>query len=168
MQAKNLYSGLLIFVLSLLINCMEPEGDFGWATSLDEGISELEKEFHIQTEYQMMREDLLFSPNETIHFVYKFSSNVTSKDEFYFSLNKKSIDYLEIDLRKKSIEEGGPIIRDSYTGLEIGDYLLKVAYEGDVFDQVEFKVLPEEGYFSKTLEYELGSEIEDEIIRYSK
>jgi hypothetical protein len=147
---------------------MEPEGNFGWATSLDEGMSELDKEFHIQTEYQMMREDLLFSPNETIHFVYKFNSNVSPKKEFYFSLNKKSIDYLEIDLRKKSIEEGAPIIRDSYTGLEIGDYLLKVAYEGDVFDQVEFKVLPEEGYFSKTLEHELSGEIEDDIIRYSR
>jgi hypothetical protein len=168
MQKRIISSGFLFFILGFLIHCGEPKGNFGWATSLDEGTSILDKEFHVQTEYQMMREDLLFSPNETIHFVYSFDSSVSPKDEFFFSLNRKSIDYLEIDLRKKSIEEGGAVIRDSYTGLEVGDYLLKVAFEGDVFDQVEFKVLPEDGYFTENLERELTGEIEDEIIRYSR
>lgn len=160
--------GLLAVLLALTLNCGAPKGNFGWATSLDEGISEIDKEFHVQTEYQMMREDLVFSPNETIHFVYAFKSHVSAKDEFYFSLNRKSIDYLEIDLRRKTIEEGASVIRDSFSGLEVGDYLLKVAYEGDVFDQVEFKVFPEDGYFTENLDRELTGEIQDDIIRYSR
>lgn len=151
---------ILPFVLILLF-CGKPEGNFGWATTLDEGISEIDQEFHLQTQFQMSREDLFFSPDETIHFVYIFDSRVSQKDEFFFSLNKKSIDFLEIDLRRKSIEEGSPIIRDKYRGLGVGDYRLKVAYEGDVFDEVDFKVLPDEEYFK-------GGEENDEIIRYSK
>jgi|JI8StandDraft_1071087.scaffolds.fasta_scaffold233011_2 hypothetical protein len=159
---------ILICISFLLVNCGSPEGNIGWMTTYDEGMSELDREFGIQTDFQMTRTDLFFSPQETIHFVYVFNSRVSSSDEFYFSLNKKSIDYLEVDLRRKTIEEGNPVIRDYYRGLGIGDYLLKIAYEGEVFDQVEFKVLPEEGYYAETIEGDLTVEIEDEIVRYSR
>lgn len=157
-----------IFSLLFFFQCGSPKGEFGWATTNDVGISLIDKEFSIQKQFVMTREDLFFTPEDTIHFVYSFSSYVSKDDEFFFSLNKKSIDYLEIDLRRKNIEEGNTVIRDKYQGLEVGDYLLKVAYEGDVFDQVEFKVMPEDGYFTENLEKELNEDVEDDILRYSR
>ncbi|MCC5815295.1 MAG: hypothetical protein JJT78_11100 [Leptospira sp.] len=159
---------IYVILFLLVINCGSPKGNFGWTTTMDEGISEIDREFKLQTQFQMSREDLFFSLDETIHFVYIFESRVSHKDEFFFSLNKKSIDYLEIDLRRKSIEEGNPIIRDKYRGLDIGDYRLKVAYEGDVFDEVDFKVMPDDEYFKAGSEEDLTEESTDEIIRYSK
>lgn len=159
-----------VFVLSVLLSthCGGYKGEFGWATTIDEGISPLEQEFMIQTQFEMTREDLFFTPEDTIHFVYSFSSYVSKDDEFFLSLNRKSIDYLEVDLRRKKIEEGKPIIRDSYRSLEVGDYILKLAYEGEVFDEVGFKVMPEDGYFTDNLERDLMDETEDDIIRYSR
>lgn len=150
-------------LLFLFVNCGIPSGEFGWAVTNDEDISPIEEEFYVQTQFEMARQNLYFSPNDTIHYVYIFSREVDPKKEFFVSLNKKSIDYLEIDLRRKRVEEN--MLRDKYKNLEIGEYLLKIAFEGDVFDSVHFKVLPEEGYY--TSENGIYSE-EDEIIRYSK
>ncbi|WCL49984.1 hypothetical protein [Leptospira sp. GIMC2001] len=169
MFSRIITSSVLALVFSIfLVSCGDPKGNFGWAVSFEEGTSELDKDFNVQTEFTMTREDLIFSPQDTIHFVYVFDSGASPEKEFYFSLNKKSIDYLEIDLRRKMIEEGNAVIRDSYIGLGVGEYLLKAAFEGDVFDQVEFKVLPEDGFFTESLERDLSTEIEDEIIRYSR
>ncbi len=156
------------FLIGFLPCCGNLEGDFGWNPVQEEGISPLEEEFIIHTQYRVSRKDLYFSPNDTIYFVYIFKSKVTPSQEFFFSLNKKSIDYLEIDLRRKRIEEGDPVIRDKYKGLDIGDYMLKVAYEGEVFDSVQFQILPEDGYFTENLERDLEGSTEDEIILYSR
>lgn len=165
---RFLRDSITLLLIVFFYSCGSPSGSIGWMTTYDEGMTELDREFGIQTDFQMTREDLFFTPQETIHFVYVFDSRVSPNDEFYFSLNKKSIDFLEVDLRRKTIEEGNPVIRDYYRGLAIGDYLLKIAYEGEVFDEVEFKVLPEEGYYADTLESDLSIDIEDDIIRYSR
>jgi hypothetical protein len=164
MQARFFLAGILLFIW----NCGEHSGRFGWATSVSGDLGVLERQFYVPTQFEMTREELYFSPGDTIHFVYEFDSSVAPTDEFLFSLNKKSIDYLEIDLRIKTIEEGKPVIRDHYTGLNVGEYLLKIAYEGEVFDTVEFQVLPDESYFVENLDSDGNPDTEDEIIRYSR
>ncbi len=120
------------------------------------------------TDYKMMRDGLIFSPSDTIHYVYQFSRNPGSETDFYISLNRYELDFVEIDIKKKNVEVESGAIRDSFSELRTGEYLIKIVYEGDVVDEVKFQVLPEEGYTEETVEQELAAEQEDEIIKYSR
>ncbi len=160
----------LAFLLAFLttINCGIPKGEFGWATSHAQGLDIMAREIQIITDYKMMRDSLIFSPNDTIHYVYSFSRNPGVETDFYISLNRYQLDYVEIDIKKKNVELESGSIRDSFSQLRTGDYLLKIVYEGEVIDEVKFQVLPEEGYTEEIIEQELAAEQEDEIIKYSR
>lgn len=115
-----------------------------------------------------MRDGLIFSPNDTIHYVYTFSRNPGIETDFYISLNRYELDYVEIDIKKKNVEAESASIRDSFSQLRTGEYLIKIVHDGEVLDEVKFQVLPEEGYTEEIIEQELAAEQEDEIIKYSR
>ncbi|GBF50290.1 lipoprotein [Leptospira ryugenii] len=165
---RSLKGFFLCLSLFPLIHCGVPSGEFGWATSDSQKLSILEREIQTITDYKMMRDGLIFSPKDTIHYVYQFSRNPGLESDFYISLNRYELDFVEIDIKRKRVEPDSLAIRESYTGLRAGEYLMKVVHEGDVVDEVKFHVLPEEGYTEDTIEQELASEQEDEIIKYSR
>lgn len=153
----------------LLSFCQPARGEFGFAVTNDEGKDILEKEISQVTDYKMMRTGVIFSPDDTIHYVYKFKWNLfdynySSRDEFYVVLEKESLGFVEIELKKKFIEKDSYSLKDKFQNLDVGRYNLKVAYEGDVIDSIIFEVIPEEGY---KVTDDTGVE-PDEIIRYSK
>jgi len=158
----------LLIVILLTVNCGIPKGDFGWATSKAEKLDILERHIQMITDYKMMRDGLIFSPNDTIHYVYTFSRNPGTETDFYISLNRYELDYVEIDIKKKNVETESASIRDSFSQLRTGEYLIKIVHEGEVVDEVKFQVLPEEGYTEETIEQELAADQEDEIIKYSR
>ncbi|WP_411824698.1 LIC_12238 family plasminogen-binding lipoprotein [Leptospira sp. 'Mane'] len=159
---------ILIPALGFMINCGVPKGEFGWATSKTGDLDILEKHIMIITDYKMMRDGLIFSPTDTIHYVYTFSRNPGTETEIYISLNRYELDYVEVDIKKKFAEQESNSIRDEFTGLIAGEYLLKIVHEGETVDEVKFQVLPEEGYTEDTIEQELATDEKDELIKYSR
>lgn len=162
---------LLIFTLTL-INCGDEVGQFGFAKTHDEGKTDLELDLAKATEYKMMREKIIFSPRDTIHYVYLFSSSplatYSKTDEFSVSLEKESLGFVEIDLKKKYMNAENKAIQDKFKNLEIGHYIMKISFEGELIDSVYFDVVPDEGYsLDDSEENSIDSE-KDEIVRYSK
>jgi hypothetical protein len=162
------YRLTFLFVILFTANCGIPKGDFGWATSKAENLDILERHIQMITDYKMMRDGLIFSPSDTIHYVYTFSRNPGIETDFYISLNRYELDYVEIDIKKKNVEAESASIRDNFSQLRTGEYLIKIVHEGEVVDEVKFQVLPAEGYTEETIEQELAAEQEDEIIKYSR
>ena len=155
---------LLIF-LFLLAGCGTTEGDFGWAVT-KAGLDRIEKKLYAVTDYKMMREDLIFSPNDTVHLVYRFHTPPMNGKDFYLALYKNSLSYVEQDLKRIRYDEDSKSLKATFDNLEAGNYLVKVATdEGEMFDSVTFDIIPEDEYFT---EDEFDQSEEDEIIRYSK
>ncbi len=159
----------VLFCFLLFGNCAPATGEFGWAVTNDQGKDILEKSLMQITDYKMMRDNVIFSPRDTIHYVYKFKwglfqKNYSSKDEFFVSLEKESLGFVEIELKKKFLDEDSYSLKDKFSNLEVGTYNLKIAYDEEVLDSVIFEVAPEEGY---QLRDDLETET-DEIIRYSR
>ncbi|ABZ96628.1 Hypothetical protein LEPBI_I0490 [Leptospira biflexa serovar Patoc strain 'Patoc 1 (Paris)'] len=152
----------------LLIQCGVPKGEFGWTTTKMEEMDILEQHIQTITDYKMMRDDLIFSPTDTIHYVYQFSRNPGLETDFHISLNRYELDFVEIDIKKKRAEPDTLAIRDEFSLLRTGEYLIKIVYEGDTVDEVKFRVLPDEGYTRENLEQELAGDQTDEIIKYSR
>ena len=159
---------MLLLPILFLIYCGVPKGEFGWANTNSQDIDELERHWMTVTDFKMMRDDLIFSPKDTIHFVYTFERSPGAETVFHLSLNRYELDYVEIDIKPKSIDPDTNSLRDQYDKLALGNYLLKIVHEGETIDSVPFQVLPDAGYAQSTLEQELSGTEEDEIIKYSR
>lgn len=118
----------------------------------------------------MMSEKLIFSPKDTIHYVYIISGNplsgISSEDEIFVSLEKESLGYVEIDIKKKLVETSSNSLKDKFKNLEVGHYIMKIGINGELVDSVMFDVVPDEGYEIKDTVDE--DEEKDDIIRFSK
>ncbi len=152
-----------LIILFFLFNCGN-NGEFGWATTDDSEKSILEKEVYNVTDFKMTRKNLVFSPNETIHYIYTFDSNPGPSVEYVIRLEKESMGFVEIDLKKKFIEPESSSLKDKFANLEVGKYRLQIVLEQEVIDNIEFDVIGDEGYPLK----EEISEIKDDILKYSK
>ncbi|PJZ38189.1 hypothetical protein CH354_02830 [Leptospira levettii] len=165
---KNTTRFLTTLSLLVFIQCGVPKGEFGWTTTKMEEMDILEQHIQTITDYKMMRDDLIFSPTDTIHYVYQFSRNPGLETDFHISLNRYELDFVEIDIKKKRVEPDSLAIRDEFSLLRTGEYLIKIVHEGDTVDEVKFRVLPDEGYTQENLEQELAGDQTDEIIKYSR
>ncbi|EQA52729.1 LIC_12238 family plasminogen-binding lipoprotein [Leptospira kmetyi] len=120
--------------------CFKPTGEFGWALLDEEKFDVLEKKIMTVGEYTITRENLIFSDDKTIRYIYRFSRSVPETAETYVSLSRFQLGYNEMDVLRKRPNPVSKTIEGSFQGLSPGKYLLKVAYEGDVIDEVEFLV----------------------------
>lgn len=152
----------LIFIFST--NCFKPTGEFGWAVMDEEKFNILEKKIMTVGEYTITRENLIFPDDKTIHYIYRFSRAVPETAETYVSLSRFQLGYNELDVLRKRPNPISKTIEGSFQGLTPGKYLLKVAYEGDVIDEVEFLVRTPQGSFSE----EPSSQADDDIEKAMK
>lgn len=168
MFPKKVLLTLLLFSFFSIIHCGPPSGEFGFATTNDEEIDIIEKELYNATDYIVTRNNLYFTPKDTIHYLYTFKRSPGSK-EFVVTLQKESLGFVEIDLKKKTPGEDG-LIKDRFSNLEVGRYQLNLVYDQEVIDSVIFNVIYEEGYSSQLdgLENDTEEKEEDEIIKYSR
>ncbi|WP_225913542.1 LIC_12238 family plasminogen-binding lipoprotein [Leptospira yasudae] len=120
--------------------CFKPTGDFGWALLDEDKFNVLEKKIMTVGEYTITRENLIFPDDKTIRYIYRFSRSVPETAETYVSLSRFQLGYNEMDVLRKRPNPISKTIEGSFQGLSPGKYLLKVAYEGDVIDEVEFLV----------------------------
>lgn len=167
-------SGILLVIL-WSIGCDRPiEGEFGWASTDDRGIVDPELSLLQQTEFRLGRENLYFFNYETIWWVYQINGGSYDSGEFLAALYEDNItpEPVERDLRRVLVREGDGVglIRQFYEPLEPGRYLLKIAHNSVVVDQVRFHVVPPGGPAAMGLsEEELEDDAEeDEILLYSR
>lgn len=160
---------ILIFTLiAFIINCGPSSGEFGWATTQDQDKSVLERELYMVTDFKMTRANLIFSPSDTIHYIYTFSRHPGELAEFIVTLEKESLGFVEIDLKRKLVETETTSLKDRFVRLSPGKYRLQVAYDQEVIDSIEFDVLPEEGYSVERINIDKDQEEMDDIIKYSR
>ncbi|MDV6236844.1 hypothetical protein CH379_014540 [Leptospira ellisii] len=136
----NLIRVLVAFFFLTTISCLKPSGDFGWAVLDEDSFDLLEKKNMTVGEYTITRNDLVFPEDKTIHYIYRFSRSVPETAETYVSLSRFQLGYNELDVLRKRPNPTSHTISGSFRDLTPGKYLLKVAYEGDVIDEVEFLV----------------------------
>ena len=127
----------------------EVHGTFAWAGNDDRGIEEPERSLLLSTEFRIGRDDLYFFDYESIWWIYQIRGGSYDGSGFLAALYENNLtpDPVEVDLRRVPIQRDGccDYIRQSYESLDPGRYLLKIAYNSQVVDQVEFTVIPPEG-----------------------
>ncbi|HMV43619.1 MAG TPA: hypothetical protein PK079_14680 [Leptospiraceae bacterium] len=159
---------LLLILVVFIANCGPSKGEFGWATTQDENKNILEREIYTVTDFKMTRVNLIFSPSDTIHYVYTFSRHPGEGSKFIVTLEKESMGFVEIELKEKTIEPETNSLKDKFIRLNPGHYRVQVVFEEEVIDNIEFDVLPEEGYTVESVDLDNDKEEQDDIIRYSR
>ncbi|MBK8393967.1 MAG: hypothetical protein IPL26_01825 [Leptospiraceae bacterium] len=159
---------LFLVFISLIVNCGPSGGEFGWATTQDGEKSVLERELYMVTDFKMTRANLIFSPSDTIHYIYTFSRHPGELTEFIVTLEKESLGFVEIDLKRKLLESESNSLKDRFVGLSPGKYRLQVVYDQEVIDSIEFDVLPEEGFSIENVNIDKDKEETDDILKYSR
>ncbi len=142
---------LLLVVTLGLAACNQPiQGQFGWSATDDRGLVEPEKSLLIEKSYRLARSNLYFFDYETIWMVYQISEGTYDPGEgFIVALyeNNDTPNPVEVDLRQVLVQQsdGKGYIRQQYDPLNSGRYLLKIAYNSVMFDQIKFQVVPPGG-----------------------
>ena len=173
LMLQKTYIKFLFLLFIIFINsCGDQAGEFGFAVTQDAGKTDLELDLEKVNEYKMMKEKIIFSPKDTIHYVFRFAQNplapYSSKDEFSVSLEKESLGFVEIDLKKKFMNTDSTVLQDKFKNLDIGHYVMKISFEGELIDSVYFDVVPDEGYSLKDDDDNFKDTEKDEIVRYSR
>lgn len=138
--SASIRSFALVWLCASATACFKPTGEFGWALLDEDKFNVLEKKIMTVGEYTITRENLIFPDDKTIRYIYRFSRSVPETAETYVSLSRFQLGYNEMDVLRKRPNPISKTIEGSFQGLSPGKYLLKVAYEGDVIDEVEFLV----------------------------
>ncbi|MEI1279963.1 hypothetical protein V6Z05_16650 [Leptospira venezuelensis] len=139
------FSYFIILLYSFfLVSCLGMSGEFGWALVDETKQSLLEKKFTTVQEFTLTREKLIFPTNKTLVYIYKFSRVPNPEAEIYVSLSRFQVGFNEIEVTRKRPEISSSSIRGRFQELIAGKYLVKVSYEGEVIDQVEFRVIEPE------------------------
>ncbi|MCB1158377.1 MAG: hypothetical protein H7A25_05175 [Leptospiraceae bacterium] len=158
----------VFFLLLLFSHCGVPSGNFGWHVSDEREIDLLEKELFVVTEYTVTRENLFFSPKDTIHFMYMFDRSPGSGKSFIVTLEKESLGFVEIEVKTKSVEKDTNYLKGKFENLAEGKYRLNIVHDQNVIDTVMFNIIPEEGFSFTTDRLSEDAEETDEIIKYSR
>ncbi len=168
---------LLLQLILFFANCGSSTGEFGWTVTRAEIDDPLFHVTNTNTDFTMARENVTFEIEDTIHYIYilppvkmNFLSflDFSGPSEYMVALDKESLGFVEVDLKRKKIEQGNNLLRGSFSGLEPGNYRIKIVYDQEVVDSLDFKVLPKESYYSALDETGSLESETDEIVKYSR
>lgn len=142
---------LLLLALSTL-NCsfFKGKGQFAFTVADHSNLPVLEQHFFQPKRFVKPLAKPIFERDDVLWYAYRPYSVKTGR--FYgISLQKKSLGYQEIDLRNRTIAEGQGMLIDHYKQLEEGEYRLKIAYDNEVIDQIDFIVVGDSA--SESIDY---------------
>ena len=162
----------ILFVCMGLMSCgMKIEGEFGWARTDDRDIGDVEKNITHVSEYALDVDALNFYDYETIWWMYIIRSGSYEREGFLAALyeNNNTPQPVEVDLRQVYVEKNGGenIIRQSYSPLRPGRYLIRLANESIVIAEKDFVVFPAPGSTRFDENASDGEENTDPIVEYS-
>ncbi|TGK13091.1 hypothetical protein EHO60_02510 [Leptospira fletcheri] len=163
---RNLLRALSVLLFSLFFGtCLGMKGEFGWALLDEDQLDFLEKKMTHVSEFTLTREKLVFPGDKTLVFIYKFSKLPDPEAPTYVSLSRFQLGFNEIEVSRKRPDLSTSTIRGSFRDLPEGKYLLKVSYDEEVIDSVEFRIVSPEG--GQEEDEEAGTD-SDDIKKYSK
>ncbi len=136
---------------ALSIGCGNGRGRFAFTVADHTDLPALEQRFFQPHRFVRFENKPIFERDDVVWYAYKPVSPKNNK--FYgISLQKKSLGYQEIDLRNRTIADGQGMLIDHYKGLEEGEYRMKIAYNNEVIDQIDFVVVADSA--SESIDYE--------------
>nr|WP_246050800.1 hypothetical protein [Leptospira langatensis] len=153
---------MIFYCILFLSSCLGMTGEFGWAVLDESKLGSLEKKFGNVQEFTLTREKLVFPSDKTLVYLYKFSKMPNPEAEIYVSLSRFQVGFNEIEVKRKRPDTSTSSITGSFQELVPGKYLMKISYEGDVIDNVEFKVIEPEP------QEEEKEQTADDIEKYTK
>lgn len=141
---------LVCLMAFMALACSRGRGQFAFTVADPGALSAMEQHFFQPQRFVRPTAKPIFERDDVLWFAYRPSS-VKTGSYYGISLQKKSLGYQEIDLRNRMIIEGQNLLIDHYRSLEEGEYRLKIAYGGDVIDQVDFIVVGDSA--SESIDY---------------
>jgi hypothetical protein len=140
---------LFYILLTLFVSCARKiQGEFAWNTFYDRDLPPLERSLLQPTQFRFGRENLYFSDQNTIWWMYRIDEIGFGTRSLLAALYSVSgsAEPVEIDLREVPVEKSGDILllRQYYNPLPAGDYTLKIAHESVPVDEVSFSVISDE------------------------
>jgi hypothetical protein len=144
---------LLCLVAWATGGCMffKGRGQFAFTIADHSNLPVLEQHFFQPQRFVKPATKPIFERDDVVWYAYRPYS--LKSGQFYgISLQKKSLGYQEIDLRNRTIAEGQGMLIDHYKQLEEGEYRLKIAFDNEVIDQIDFIVVGDSA--SESIDYE--------------
>lgn len=136
---------------ALSTGCARSRGRFAFTVADHTDLPALEQRFFQPQRFVRFDNKPIFERDDVVWYAYKPVSPKSNK--FYgISLQKKSLGYQEIDLRNRTIADGQGMLIDHYKGLDEGEYRMKIAYDNEVIDQIDFVVVADSA--SESIDYE--------------
>lgn len=163
LHQKTIGFALLLSLIHL--SCLGMTGEFGWALVDESKLGPLEKKSSAIQEFALTREKLIFPTDKTLVYLYKFSRTPNPEAEIYVSLSRFQVGFNEIEVKRKRPDLTNSTISGNFGELIEGKYLLKISYEGEVIDNVEFRVVDTRETEQESEERETGT---DDIQKYTK
>lgn len=126
-------------------------GQFAFTIADHSNLPVLEQHFFQPQRFVKPATKPIFESDDVVWYAYR--PYAIKNGQFYgISLQKKSLGYQEIDLRNRTIAEGQGMLIDHYKQLEEGEYRLKIAFDNEVIDQIDFIVVGDSA--SESIDYE--------------
>ena len=146
---------LVLLVLGTILDCGRGRGRFAFTVADHQDLPVLQQHFFQPQRFVRFDTKPVFERDDVLWYAYKPVSPKANK--FYgISLQKKSLGYLEVDLRNRTIADGVGLLIDHYKALEEGEYRLRIAYNDEVIDQIDFIVVGDS--VSESIDYEKDEE----------
>ncbi|MBL8035412.1 MAG: hypothetical protein JNJ69_17050 [Leptospiraceae bacterium] len=142
---------ILLAAAGLTIACGNGRGKFAFTVADHTGLPALEQRFFQPQRFVRYGMRPIFERDDVIWYAYR---PVSPKPGKYYgiSLQKKSLGYQEIDLRNRTIADGQGMLIDHYRSLEEGEYRMKIAYDNQVIDQIDFIIVADSA--SESIDFE--------------
>jgi hypothetical protein len=141
---------LLIALSASGCNFFKGRGQFAFTVADHSNLPVLEQHFFKPQRFVKPSTLPIFERDDVLWYAYRPAAVKNGK--FYgISLQKKTLGYQEIDLRNRTIIDGQGMLIDHYKQLEEGEYRLKIAYENEVIDQIDFIIVGDSA--SESIDY---------------
>ena len=140
------------FVAALASSCsfFKGRGQFAFTVADHSNLPVLEQHFFQPQRFVKPSTQPIFETDDVLWYAYRPAS--VKNGQFYgVSLQKKSLGYQEIDLRNRTIIDGQGMLIDHYKELDEGEYRLKIAFNNEVIDQIDFIVVADSA--SESIDY---------------
>lgn len=142
---------LALTVSAVTIGCGNGRGRFAFTVADHTDLPALEQRFFHPQRFVRFETNPIFERDDVIWYAYKPTAPKMGK-YYGISLQRKSLGYQEIDLRNRTIADGQGMLIDHYKGLDEGEYRMKIAYDNEVIDQIDFVVVADSA--SESIDYE--------------
>lgn len=132
------------------------KGEFAFFPADERDLSPLQARLYVPQRFRKLKPPISFPGSLSIYYIYRPGSPKNG-DVYAMSLSKQSLGWVEVDLKNQRLDPSRGVLYDKLVGLEPGEYLLKIAYEDKVIDEIQFEIQPYREFDEPDYETDLAS-----------